>query len=166
VSGALVNRVRKKSPARRAGVTRGDVVIQLDGRPVGSARGFFEILEAATAGQAMKIELWRDEAKKQLTLRAEEIPDEHVNALVSDLLGMQLRLREKAGNYEVRSVRAGSGAARIGIQPGDLVLGINGVALDGYEALRRSALDLRGRQRALIVVQRGSGRYHVAVPLV
>jgi serine protease Do len=166
VRGALVNRVRKKSPARRAGVSRGDVVMKLDGRPVASARGFFEILEAATAGQAMKVELWRDGAKKQLTLQAEEIPDKHVNALVSDLLGVQLALRKQAGTYEVRTVRPGSGAARIGIQTGDLVLAINGVALDGYEALRRTALDLRGRQRALVVVQRGSGRYHVAIPLV
>ena len=32
--GALVNRVREQSPARRAGVQRGDVVVRLDGRPV------------------------------------------------------------------------------------------------------------------------------------
>ena len=57
-------------------------------------------------------------------------------------------------------------AARIGIQPGDLVLGINGLALESPDALRRSALGLRGRAQALVVVQRGSGRYHVTIPLV
>ena len=62
-------------------------------------------------------------------------------------------------------VRSGSGAHRIGIEKGDLILGINGKPLDGQEALRRSVLDLRGRSRALVVVQRGRGRYHVTIPL-
>ena len=63
-------------------------------------------------------------------------------------------------------MRGGSGAARIGIRPGDVLLAINGRPLESEEVLRRSLLDLRGRTRALLVVQRGSGRYHVAVPLV
>ena len=35
----------------------------------------------------------------------------------------------------------------------------------GRRSLRRSALDLSGRSRALVVVQRGNGRYHVTIPL-
>ena len=58
-----------------------------------------------------------------------------------------------------------SGAARIGIQPGDRLLGINGKALKGGDVLRKALLNLRGRPRALIVVQRGVGRYRVQVPL-
>ena len=88
-----------------------------------------------------------------------------VNALVTEMLGMELELRESGGCL-VRSVRSGSGAERIGIQPGDLVLGINNVPLEDTEALRRAALALRGRSRAQIVVQRGTGRYHVTIPLV
>jgi hypothetical protein len=44
------------------------------------------------------------------------------------------------------------------------VLGINGIPLDGDESLRRAALDLRGLSGALVVVQRGPGRYHVTIP--
>ena len=63
-------------------------------------------------------------------------------------------------------VRPGSGAERIGFEPGDLILGINGRALADDCALHRAALDLRGRSRALVVVARRGGRYHVAVPLL
>ena len=66
----------------------------------------------------------------------------------------------------VRSVREGSGADRIGFQNGDLVLGINGRTLTDNDALRASILDLRGLTHALVVVQRGSGRYHVTIPLI
>ena len=164
--GALVNRVRERSPARRAGIHRGDVVTRLDGRPLESARGFFEMLETVTVGQELRLDLWRNGQARSLTARADEIPDDRVTQLLDDLLGMQLGPHERGGGYVVRSVRAGGGAARIGIQPGDRVLGINGRPLDDGDALRRSALELRGRQRAPVVVQRGSGRYHESIPLV
>jgi len=45
------------------------------------------------------------------------------------------------------------------------VLGINGRGLANQDAWRRAVLDLRGRSHALVVVQRGRGRYHVTVPL-
>jgi serine protease Do len=163
--GVLVNRVRKQSPARRAGVKRGDVVVRVDDRPVQTARDFFEMLETTTDGQELHLEIWRDAKTRKIALRAEEIPDAVVSALVTELLGMKLELRESGGCL-VRSVRSGSGAERTGIQPGDLVLGINNLALEDAEALRRAALALRGRSRAQIVVQRGAGRYHVTIPLV
>jgi hypothetical protein len=46
------------------------------------------------------------------------------------------------------------------------LLAINGRALRDADALRRAVLDLRGRTQALVVVQRGAGRYHVTLPLV
>ena len=165
VRGALVNRVRKKSPARRAGVKRGDVVLRVDDRPVRSARDFFEMLETSIDGQELSLEIWRDGQTSQLAVKAEEIPDEVVKALVTEMLGMDLELRESGGCL-VRSVRSGSGAERIGIQTGDLVLGIDNSPLEDAEALRRAALRLRGRSQAQIVVQRGTGRYHVTIPLV
>ena len=163
--GALVNRVRPDSPARRAGVERGDVVTHLDGRPVHDSRSFFEMLRSVTSDQQLTIHLLRDHQSRELALRAEEIPHELVAQIVDELLGVQLD-RGAQGDFVVKSVRAGGGAARIGIKPGDRVLGINGRRLNDVDALRRSALDLRGRSRALVVVQRGSGRYHVTIPLV
>ena len=163
--GALVNRVREQSPARRAGVRRSDVVTHMDDRPVQTARSFFEMLETAVAGQKLALTLWRNGTKPTLAVEAEEVPARVVDALVSELLGMDLAPGGKGG-YVVRGVRPGGGAARIGIQAGDVVLGINGYTLQDGDALRHAALDLRGRARAQVVVQRGGGRYHVTIPLV
>jgi S1-C subfamily serine protease len=163
--GALVNRVRAKSPAERAGVRRGDVVVRLDGRPLESARAFFEMLETAVEGQSLRLELRRDGRSLELSARAEDVPEALVDDLVREMLGLELTSAAEGG-FRVRSVRSGSGAEHIGIQAGDLVLAINGRALSDRAALRRSALDLQGRSRALVVVQRGPGRYHVTVPLV
>lgn len=163
--GALVNRVRKKSPADAAGVRRSDIVTHFDQRPVRSARMFFEILETVTSGQELGVGIHRDGKKITLEIIAMEVPDELVDGLPLELMGLDLALRE-GGGFEVRNVRQGGGAARIGLQAGDILIGINGRTLDGTEALRRAMLDLRGRSRALVLVQRGNGRYHVTIPLV
>jgi serine protease Do len=165
VEGPLVNQVREGSPARRADVRRGDVLVKLDGRPLANSRDFFERLASAVDGQEMRLELWREGGRHSVGVRAEKLPDSVAEALVRESLGLELEAQE-GGGYRVRAVRSGSGAERIGIQAGDLVLGINGRPLEGADALRRCALELRGRARALVVVQRGAGRYHVSVPLV
>jgi S1-C subfamily serine protease len=98
-------------------------------------------------------------------VKLEELPLSQVARLVNDMLGMKLEPR-KGGGYTVGSVREGSGSARIGIVQGDLVLAINGTTLGNHDALRRSVLSLRGRQHALVVVQREGARYHVTIPLL
>jgi serine protease Do len=163
--GALVNRVRENSPGERAGLRRGDLVTRVDGRSVESARSFFEMLETSIAGQELKIELWRSGQSRTVPIELEELPQHQVARFIQEMLGMDLEPNPRGG-YRVRSVRNGSGAAQIGIQSGDLVLGINGRTLEDDDALRRSVLDLRGRSHALVVVQRGAGRYHVTIPLV
>ena len=164
--GAVVNRVRDASPAARAGVRRGDVVTQLERHPIHVSRDFFEMLASVTPGQELRIDYLRDGKPQTLSLKAEVMPDAVVTQILRERLGVEL---ERAGDqpvYSVRAVRKDGGAARIGIQPGDVILGVNGRALKDAEDLRRCALDLSGRSRALVVVQRGAGRYHVTIPLV
>jgi len=161
--GAVVNRVRDGGPAARAGIRRGDVVLRLDEHPVDAPRPFFEILDTATPGQELPIGIWRDGRELTVAVRAEEAPAALAADLLREKLGVELR-PVSGGGYEVTAVRQGGGADRIGIRRGDLVLGINGRLLDGAEALRRAALGLRGLSGALVVVQRGNGRYHVTIP--
>jgi serine protease Do len=165
LSGALVNRVRKKSPGASAGLRRGDVVTHADGHPVASARGFFEILVTVTPRQVVEISYWRNGRSRETDVLAEEFPGELVSQLADEMLGMELHHRSEGG-FVVMGVRDGGGADRIGIRVGDLILAINGRRLEDDEALRRSILELRGHSRALVVVQRGAGRYNVAVPLI
>ncbi len=163
-NGAIASRVREGSPAARAGVRRGDLVTQLERRPIRSGRDFFEMLESATPGQELRVDLLSNGEARSLAIRAEVVPDAVVSQILRERLGVELAPVEQGG-YAVRSVRKDGAAARIGIQPGDRILGINGRPLQGAEDLRRSALDLSGRTRALVVVQRGAGRYHVTIPL-
>lgn len=163
--GALVNRVREDSPAQRANLRRGDVVTRLDDRPIEATRSFYEMLEISVAGQDLQIEFWRAGRLQTIRVELEELPLRQLARFVNEMLGMELQ-PQKGGGYTVGSIREGSGSARIGIAPGDLVLSINGTTLAGDDSLRRSVLSLRGRSHALVVVQREGARYHVTIPLL
>jgi serine protease Do len=163
-AGALVSRVRPDSPGAAAGVRRGDLLAAVDGHPVRSARDVYELLERATPGQELALDLVRGGEPLALRARTAPFPPALIPSLAEQLLGLELEALP-GGGYRAAAVRAGSGAARIGIEPGDAVLALNGRGLEDDAALRRALIDLLGRPRALVVVQRGRGRYHVTVPL-
>ncbi len=164
VSGALVSRVREPGPAARSGIARGDVLMRLDGRPLHSAHEFYEMLDGVTTGQTLALEVWRDGTTRTFRASAAALPENAIAEIALEKLGVRLAPAARGG-FEVEEVRSGSGAARIGVQPGDLISHINGRALADPDALRRALLDLRGRDRALVMVLRGRGRYHVTIPL-
>jgi serine protease Do len=164
VAGALVSRVRPDGPAADAGVVRGDVVTQVAGTPIRAAREFYEILEHSTVGETLEVAVLHEGQPRKLRVRAAEIPAAALDELAEQLLGLRLAAAE-GGGLVVERVRTGSGAEQIGIAAGDRILAVNGKPLPDTDALRRAALSLRGLSRALVVVQRGRGRYHVTVPL-
>ena len=164
MQGALVSSVRKNSPAASAGVARGDIVTRFGASQIRSARSFYELLERTTTGQAVELTVSRDGAEKRLSARTAEIPGSEIERLGERRLGMTLKLQPE-GQHQVVEVRPGSGPSVRGIQAGDWILSVNGKALASPEARRAAFLDLRGRTQALVVVQRGRGRYHVNIPL-
>jgi serine protease Do len=164
LAGALVSRVREDGPAARADLKRGDVIVRVDGAPIHTAREFYEHLERATSGQRLALSLWREGGERAVSVTAAAIPDERIVEGGEQLLGVRLGTPGPTG-AAVEAVRPGSGAARIGLQPGDRILGINGRGITSPAVWRRVALELRGRSHALVVVQRGRDRYHVTIPL-
>jgi S1-C subfamily serine protease len=136
----------------------------MDGHGVRSAREVYEILERCTPGQELRLALVRRGTHGERVARAEPFPSDLVPELGERLLGIELSPVD-GGGFRVEAVRSGSGAARIGVEVGDRVLAVNGRSLEDGAALRRAVLDLLGRPRALVVVQRGRGRYHVTIPL-
>ncbi len=165
LAGVLVNRLHPNSPASRAGVKRGDIVAELDGLAVKNAQQLFEMLEGMTANQELRLELYRDGQFRTITTIAEELPQAMVRNIASRLLGLELTFSDPHRAFKISDVDSGSAAETLGLRPGDFLIGINGVALSSDDDLRRAVARLRGRTRALVVVQRGPGRYHLTLPL-
>jgi Do/DeqQ family serine protease len=163
--GALINRVQPGSPAAQAQLRRGDIVTQIDEREVESAHTLQDMFSSLVDGQEIHFELFRDGSLRQLVAHAEEMPATVVANIANRMLGLDLLLSERDEAYEIVEVRDESAAQALGLRPGDFLLGVNGIPLRDEEALRRAVARLRGRTRALVVVQRGPGRYHLTLPL-
>jgi S1-C subfamily serine protease len=164
--GVLITAIRAKSPAEQAGLQRGDVVLRADGRDLGSARDLLDYLKTVLVDQDLRLSLWRKPQLLELSLRTREIPEAEVRALVEELLGLAFEAPPLGSvGFTITNLRTDSAAARIGFRVGDRLLRMNGLRLKNYDDLRRAVVDLRGRDRTSVVVQRGGGRYHVTIPL-
>ena len=171
--GALVSRVQTGSPAALAGIERGDVIIGVDGRklsgiagqPYSAARQLNDDFNHLTDGRPVDFEFVRESAVLEARAIATEMPPTVVARIAHTRLGLELELAEREQAYAIRSVREGSSAEALGLRPGDFLLQVNGVVLRNYESLRRAIAKIRGKTRALVVVQRGPGLYPLAIPL-
>ena len=71
-AGAVVDEVRQDSPAGKAGVKAGDVVVEFDGEHVRSARHLSRLVEETASGHTVKIAVMRDGKRMELSVTPEE----------------------------------------------------------------------------------------------
>ncbi|MFO1418126.1 MAG: Do family serine endopeptidase [Methylotetracoccus sp.] len=172
--GALVDTVKALSPAARAGVRPGDIVVAIDGRKVSEFSDLQPIIAELRPGAHVKLALWRDGTIHELSAEVGTYEDpaghaEHSGELGHNALGLAVRplsadesrrLDVAGGVVVEQSVES---AAKAGIQPGDVILGLNGHPVTEARQLR-DLLDTDSRHVALLV-QRGVTRMFVALDL-
>jgi hypothetical protein len=78
-AGVLVAGVEKDSPAAKAGIQVGDIITRAGGDPVESALDLSRALRHAKAGDTLKLDVSRDRASRQLTIKVEERGDVEID---------------------------------------------------------------------------------------
>ncbi|MFI4969778.1 MAG: DegQ family serine endoprotease [Lysobacterales bacterium] len=131
--GAVVTRVRARSPAEAAGIRAGDVIVSLNGRGVAGAQDLHNIEGLTAPGAAVQVGLLRE--GKPLTintaLKASEARSLKGDALDPRLAGVQfgevdddLR-RQGIGGVSVTRIAEGSRAFANGLRNGDVIVAVN-----------------------------------------
>ena len=157
--GALIAQVEPGSPAERAGLKPGDVVLGVDGDPVVSSGDLPALLAQHGAGDQVRLQVWREGKETQLatrlggtnerTAKAQSAPA----AATGGRLGLALRPAQpqERGAAGGLVVEAASGPAeRAGVQAGDVLVAVNGVPARSIEAVQRAVADARGPVALLI----------------
>ncbi|MGE5155008.1 MAG: Do family serine endopeptidase [Bdellovibrio bacteriovorus] len=155
-SGALVTAVEPGSAAAESGLREGDLVVALDGRPIGGAADIRTRFGLLPVGAKVTLEVLRD--GRTLTLKGEIadpyrgfVPGEQVAAsLAGALLG---EVRDGTPAVQVGTVNQDSPARTSGLQEGDRILSVNGERVQGLTDLARLARRA-GRIQSLSI-QRG-----------
>lgn len=79
--GALVARIEPKSPADKAGLADGDVIMAIDGQKIEDAAALMRTVSALNIGDKIKLQVNRRGQTKELTLTLGKMPDQLVQAV-------------------------------------------------------------------------------------
>ena len=161
--GVLVRGVEPDSPAARAGIRRGAVILSLDGKRLQTAEEYLQRERERGSGDRLQFRVLQDNREKNIHVKTSRFPLHKADDLAWQLLGISLG--DIRGGLEVRTIRPGSPAVQIGMQRGDVVLGVSGTPTPTVDVFRRKMIDVRLSQSVLLSVGRGRQRYHVTVPL-
>ncbi len=175
--GALLGDVTEGSPAAKAGLARGDVVVEIDGRPTTDSRGLRMQVGEASPGAKVRLRVVRDGARRDVTATLGEMPaDERKPGAAppsaTGAMGMAIapltpdlarRLDVPVGStgVVVSGVQPGSRAAEAGLRPGDVIQEIDKAPVRSPDDVKK-ALDAKGTH--LLLVYREGSTHFVAVP--
>jgi serine protease Do len=173
--GALVAKVEPDSAAARAGIKVGDVILKYDGQPLVDAGQLSADVGQSMPGDKATLEVWRDGKTATITAIIGNAAPLNVadgsdpGAAGQPKLGLALRPlspseRQQAGVSGGLIVEQSQGhAADAGIQPGDVVLSVDGKPVDSVAQMRK--LIGEHEHQVALLIQRGESRIFVPVDL-
>ncbi len=173
--GALISSVQEHSAAAAAGLQAGDVITEVNGDAIERSGDLGSRISQQAPGETVRLTIWRDNKALAVSVKlgraedsASEKPLANPQAKPGEL-GLNLRAltREELALTHLQGglvVEGVSGpAARAGLEPGDVLLSVNGTALQSVDQLRR-LVDKKPKSVALLVWRNGD-RIFVPVAL-
>ncbi|MFM2281693.1 MAG: hypothetical protein RLZZ444_3924, partial [Pseudomonadota bacterium] len=149
--GALVTRVVEGGPADKAGLRSGEVILAVNGHPVEHPDALGYRLTTAGLGSTVTLLISNNGKESEISLALEQAPestpkDERLidgrnpfaGALVANLsprLAESLQMPPEAQGVVIEEISRGSPAARLGFEPRDIIINVNGTAIASTEAL-------------------------------
>jgi len=175
--GVLISDVIPDSPAAKAGLKPGDILLEFDGKKVEAPPDLQRTVALAQPGQDAKMKVWRDQAEKTVEIKIGEGPDEkeaqaRPSRVTPSTLGLEVRpitpdlarqLNLKSGDgVIVARVDEGSAAGEAGVQRGDVIREINRQKVRSLADYERLTKDVKEGDRLTVLLQRGQMSLYVA----
>lgn len=173
--GALVSSVDASGPAAKAGLQPGDVILAVNGQAVNDSSDLPAIIAAIQPGNHASVQIWRDKAARSVDVTIGSLGDakpalaQNAPAQGAGRLGVTVRPltpQEKNSASLTQGLvveRAGGAAASAGIQPGDVILAVNGHPVASVQQFTQMVTQA-GKNLALLIDRDGS-QIFVAVDL-
>ncbi len=185
--GALVRGVEPGSPADKAGIEAGDIIIRFEGKPVDKVADLPRLVGNTRPGSKAAITVFRRGAARDLTVTVAEVePDEKAAAkapeaqgkegggkqpptaaaqqlglVVADLTPAQEKeLKIKGG---VRVVSASDAAARAGLREGDVIVALANVEIRNLKDFEGAAAKADKSKPVNVLVRRGEWAQYVLI---
>ncbi|MGI4852274.1 MAG: Do family serine endopeptidase [Janthinobacterium lividum] len=167
----IVTKIYKNTPAERAGLREGDIILKIDGHPIVNESAYRFRVATAKSEKATQFTLWRNKSEQTISIALEVPPDTPNNkpieisgrnplsgalimtlspAVASDL-GISY---EETGGVVVIQVQPDTFSSQSGLLPGDIILGINNQLVENVDQLLKNLT--RSRKGWEIKFKRGN----------
>jgi serine protease Do len=189
LAGALIGDVEKGSPADKAGLRPGDVVTQVDGKPLPDSRSLQLAIAQMQPGQTVHLTVFRDGQQQNLTAtlgeqppeKAQEQSDDHDGGTATEPsepsqildgvqgtaltpeIARQLKIPADTKGVVLTDVAQGSGASEAGLNEGDVILEVNRKPVATVDQFKQ-VLQQVGKQPLLLFINRQGRTTYVVIP--
>jgi serine protease Do len=187
-NGAVVSSVAPNTPAKKAGLEPGDVIVEYNGRPVTDSDSLVSMVVATKPGTTVPITIYRDNQRKTLSITPDELDLEaeanggrsprqngpEREAPTATDFGMQLEpitpemsrgldLPRGRGGAIVTDVDRGSIAANAGVQPNDVIVEVNRQPVASVSQVTRALQNATVGRPVFMVVWRDGQEYFITM---
>lgn len=173
--GALVSQVIDGSPAQKAGIKAGDVILAFNGKPILESSDLPPLVGRVNVGEKARVDILRDSQKKVLMVKIEELPKEDrplakqktepspANRMGVDVAELDAESKKALGRgVLVRKVLPGSPAASAGVRSGDILLQLDRKNVKNVADFRKKVANLpTGRMIPVLVHRQGADQFIV-----
>ena len=170
--GVLVASVEPNSPAAKAGLQPGDVILSFDGKPVQSANELPRIVAATKPGTPVTLDLWRNGARRQVKATLAEFPTEALaqqsapeTKQAPNRLGLTVRelapAQRKALGIDYGLVVESTSAPNGQIQRGDIIIAVNNVYFKSADEFNKLVQQQPAGGIVALLVRRGDAALYI-----
>ena len=175
--GVILKTVYPNSPAAKAGLKSGDVVLAIDGNSVDDMQSLNYRITTHKPGDAPSLKVFTDGKERDVSVTLTAPPETMPRAAaviggrnpltgakvenLSPAVAVDLNMDESATGVVITSVSPGTPAAGYGFQPGDIVRGLNGKEINSVAELMSGLSAAQGHWQ--LVVDRGGSRLSLSV---
>lgn len=173
--GALIASVEKDTPAEKAGLKAGDVILEYDGKHINEGSELPKYVAATPIDKKVNIVIFRDGSKQDITLAVGKLKDKDGDTASdggkeSDKTGVTVEeirkdlvdkfgLRDSKG-LVITEVKTGSSAEDVGITAGSIIIEVNGLKPENVNAYNVVVAKLKKGDFVRLLLKRPDGSVH------
>jgi serine protease Do/serine protease DegQ len=162
--GAAISRIESNSPAAKAGLEPGDIIVLANGHPVKSSQDIRNIVGLLQIGDNVNIEYFRGNEKKSVVAtigkqEQEQLAGEKLHRLLKGTL-LGATQKDQIDGVLIAKIQSSSYAWRMGLRPGDVIVSANRYRISNLAELQKV---IDPNNALLINIQRGQEGFFVVL---
>jgi serine protease Do len=174
--GALIATVEKDTPAEKAGLKAGDIIMEYDGKPINDSNELPRLVAVTPVDKKVRLVIYRDGKKQDFFVVVSKLKDgegvatvsggsesEKLGITVQELtrdLAARLGIKDSKAGIVISEVKPGSSAEDAGIATGSIIIEINGQRPESVEAFTAVVSKLTKGAVVRLLLKRPDGSVH------